>query len=337
MKRRADIIPLAADPDNLRRAFLKARRGKTYSREVLRFQDQLDENLGEILGALVSGQLGHSGYRKFIIYEPKRREICAGSFRDNVLHHALLNVCHVDFERHQIFDSYACRIGKGTHAGVERAQVFCRRYKWYLKLDVRNFFASVHHDVIQGQLDRFYKDPILLRLFAQILATYADTLKRGLPLGNLTSQYFANHYLTPVDKLIKQKLRLPAYVRYMDDMVLWYDDKSSLLKALDLVEERVQTDLRCMLKPPVLQRCQRGLSFLGYRIFPHHLRLTHGGRKRLARKLIDVERAYHDHRLSEKDCQRRVQSLLAFAGHAETTALRRDLLRKADITIGVSP
>jgi len=320
MKRRGNLIPLIAEPDNLRCAFVKARRGKTASREVLLFTDDLDKQLARLRTDLLDGELRHDGYRKFIIHEPKRREICAGSFAQNVLHHAILNHCHEDFERHQIFDSYACRRGKGTHAAVARAQGFSRKYAWYLKLDVRDFFASVHHETVGRQLRRLFKDDVLLGIFDQILATYATARGRGLPLGNLTSQYFANHYLTPVDRWVKQTLRCPAYVRYMDDMVLWHDDKSCLLEALRQISGLVENELNGELKPETLNRSRKGLSFLGYRIFPYSIRLTHASRKRLGRKLRRIETEYAHGVITEKQAQRRAQSLIAFADHANTTA-----------------
>jgi retron-type reverse transcriptase len=337
MKRRNNLMPLIAEPENLRRAFVKARRGKTASREVLAFTDDLDNQLVQLRSDLLSGAIRHDGYRKFTIHEPKRREICAGSFYNNVLHHAILNHCHADFERHQVFDSYACRRGKGTHAAVARAQDFSWKYRWYLKLDVRDFFASVHHETVRGQLRRLFKEEVLLRIFDQVLATYATSEGRGLPLGNLTSQYFANHYLTPVDRWVKQAMRCPAYVRYMDDMVLWHDDKAQLLYAFQQITKIVNSSLKVELKPLILNRTAKGLSFLGYRIFPRQLKLTHASRKRLGRKLSRIDTEYHQGVISEKQAQRRAQSLIAFADHANTSALRKDLLKKADLASGVPP
>ncbi|MBC6995553.1 RNA-directed DNA polymerase [Neolewinella lacunae] len=337
MKRSGKLIPLIAEPENLRSAFVKARRGKTASADVLAFTQNLDSELLQLRQGFLGGELQHGGYRKFIIHEPKRREICAGRFRDNVLHHAILNHCHTTFERHQVFDSYACRRGKGTHAAVLRSQKFCKQHAWYLKLDVRNFFASIHHATIQGQLQRLFKDESLLAIFDQILATYSVTAGRGLPLGNLTSQYFANHYLTPVDRFIKQGLRCPAYVRYMDDMVLWHNDKAYLLDALAQVRQLIDIDLHCALKPAVLNRSSKGLPFLGYRIFPYSIRLTHASRARFARKLRRVTNDLNDEILTEKQAQRQAQSLLAFVERANTLALRKNLQKITNLYPGVPP
>ena len=337
MKRSGKLIELIAEPDNLRLAFVKARRGKTASREVVEMTRGLDRQLLQLRQEIRSGELQLGAYRRFIIREPKRREICAGPFRDNVLHHAMMNVCHPDFERHQIYDSYACRTGKGTHAAVQRAQRFSRRYAYYLKLDVRNFFASVHHVVIRKQLKRLYKDAQLLHLFNQILSTYYTEPERGLPLGNLTSQYFANHYLTVIDRYVKQILRHGGYVRYMDDLVIWADNSTKLKSTFARLTEVLESELRCSWKPPVRNRTSQGLSFLGFRIYPHYIRLTSASRQRLATKMKGIDRLLSDGKLMEKEAQRRMQSLLAHVGRADAKALRRQLLKKYDISHGAAP
>lgn len=325
MKRAGKLIPLIADPDNLRSAFLKARRGKSYSRGVRIFQADLPNHLLGMRREILRGEVTVGDYRHFTIFEPKERHICASSFRENVVHHAILNVCHPYFERKLIFDSYACRKGKGPYRAIERATAYSRKYEWFLKLDVRQFFATIHHGVVKSQLARLFKDPCLLHIFDQIIDSYADSPDRGMPLGNLTSQYFANHYLSGLDHWVKEELRIPAYVRYMDDMVLWSPDKGTLKKAHASVKAYVEDRLRVALKPEVLNRSKRGLPFLGYRLFPYRRRLTHHSRKRFIRKVQWVEAHYHQGWWDEATCQRHVLPLLAFTQHADTLALRQSL------------
>jgi retron-type reverse transcriptase len=147
--------------------------------------------------------------------------IHAAPFRDRVLHHAIMNVCEPIFERAQIFDSYACRKGKGTRAALFRAREFARRYPCYLKLDIRKYFHSINHDQLKKTLGRSFKDGELLALFDAIIDGCPMTTGHGLPIGNLTSQFFANHFLAPLDRYLKERLRVPGYIRYMDDFVLW--------------------------------------------------------------------------------------------------------------------
>jgi len=249
MKRVNNLLPLIEDMGNLRLAFWKAGKGKRHAAAVLVYQENLEVNLRELQGQIRAGCVAVGDYRYFLVYEPKEREICASAFREQVLHHALMNVCHPHFDRKLIHDCYASRKGKGTYAALERAKDYTRKYSWYLKLDVRKFFASIHHDVLKGQLAAMFKEERLLRIFFQIIDSYEASQGRGVPIGNLTSQYFANHYLSGLDHYIKEQLGMEAYVRYMDDMVLWNDDKM-VLKAVDkVVTAYLENCLQLELKP----------------------------------------------------------------------------------------
>ncbi|MBX2929302.1 MAG: hypothetical protein KF852_15820 [Saprospiraceae bacterium] len=326
MRRANNLILLIADPNNLRLASWKAAKGKRYASSVLAFQENLDENLltlrTQILGACV--EVGN--YRYFKVYEPKERQICASAFREQVLHHALMNVCHPYFDRAQIFGSYASRKGKGTYAALERAKSFTKKHEWFLKLDVRKFFESLHHDVMKRQLARLFKEENLLLIFAQIIDSYEAHTDRGVPIGNLTSQYFANHYLAELDHFIKEKLGIKAYVRYMDDMVLWHKDKAVLKAALKSIQAFLESRLCCTLKPPVLNRCKHGLPFLGYHIFPHYLHLLQKSKVRFIRKLTCIEENYQSGAWSEEICARHALPLIAFTKHADAKAFRKNVL-----------
>jgi len=242
MKRRGYVIEKVADMDNLRLAFWKAKRGKMHKRSVQDFQNNLNEELSILNQEILSGAINVGDYHFFKIYDPKERQICAAAFKERVLHHALMNICHEDFERYQIFDSYASRKGKGTYAALERAKHYTKRFDWFLKLDVRKFFYSIPHEVLKQQLRHLYKDGVLLQVLDTIIDTVAFDEKalytpvqigennKGVPIGNLTSQYFANHYLAVADHFAKEELGIKGYVRYMDDMVLWGNDKKELLE-----------------------------------------------------------------------------------------------------------
>ena len=293
---------------------------------VLDYQENLESNLFQLRQQLESGRVEVGDYRYFKVYEPKERQICASAFREQVLHHALLNICHDYFERAQIFDSYASRKGKGTYAALDRAKVFTRKYPWFLKLDVRKFFGTIHHDVLKGQLARLFKEQSLLGIFFQIIDSYETQADRGLPIGNLTSQYFANHYLSSLDHFIKERLGVKAYVRYMDDMVLWHTEKDALKKAFVAIEAFVQNELGCALKPEALNKTRLGLPFLGYRIFPHHVRLLQKSKIRFIRKMRRIDSHYHSGKWSEAACQRRVLPLLAFTEYADAEVFRKNVL-----------
>ena len=226
----------------------------------------------------------------------------------------------------QISDSYASRKGKGTYAALEQAKSFTKKQEWFLKLDVRKFFESLHHDVMKRQLARLFKEENLLLIFAQIIDSYEAHTDRGVPIGNLTSQYFANHYLAELDHFIKEKLGIKAYVRYMDDMVLWHKDKAVLKAALKSIQSFLESRLCCTLKPPVLNRCKHGLPFLGYHIFPHYLHLLQKSKLRFIRKLTCIEENYQSGAWSEEICARHALPLIAFTKHADAKAFRKNVL-----------
>lgn len=326
MKKANYLLEKAADLYNLQLAFWKAKRGKSYGQNVLAYQAQLDTQLLMLREQILSGAVGVGHYRFFKIYDPKERQICAPAFSEQVLHHALMNVCHERFERAHIFDSYASRKGKGVHAALNRASGFTRSRKWFLKLDVKKFFDSIHHDVLKKQLWRLFREEDLLAIFDKIINSYEASPNRGLPIGNLTSQYFANHYLTGLDHFIQEHISPAGYVRYMDDMVLWSNEKNFLQRALEQIQLFVHDELLCELKPPSLNRSKCGLPFLGYLLFPHHIRLTQRSKRRFIKKWTALEEKYHSGEWSEAVCQRRALPLFAFTNHAQSLDLRKKLL-----------
>lgn len=333
MKRVGNLMPRILEPDNLRLAFWKASKGKRYTREVLDFQKQLEPNLAELQRQMASGLIVAGRYRYFKVYEPKERRICAPAFGEQVLHHAMMNVCHPCFERHLVFDSYASRKGKGVHAALARAKRFTKVYRWYLKLDVRKFFDSVHHATLKEQLARLFKDDRVLEIFGKIIDSYEASPGRGLPIGNLSSQYFANHFLSELDHYIKETLRIKGYVRYMDDMVLWHDDKAVLNDTFRRISEYVEVQLQGALKPEILMSTKRGLTFLGYRIFPDNMGLSRQSKQRFIRKFRTLEKKYDSGEWNEAACQRHARPLLAFLGHARTRNFRESVyLRQWSIT-----
>ncbi len=326
MKRANNLLPEIADPDNLRLAFWKARKGKSYSKPVRAYRADLDANLSLLREQILSGEVVVGKYHLFKIYDPKERQICAPSFSEQVLHHALMNVCHDRLEKVQIYDSYACRRGKGTYAALERAKAYTRKHKYFLKLDVKKFFDTIQHNVLKSQLARLFKDQEVLNIFYQIIDTYEAHPGRGVPIGNLTSQYFANHFLSGLDHYIKEQLRIKAYVRYMDDMVSWHDDKEELKKARKAISRYVENELQCRLKPSLLNFSSRGLPFLGYVVLPYDLRLTLNSRRRFVRKMNALNDKYQSGEWDEATCQRRALPLLAFTQHANAKAFRKKVL-----------
>lgn len=326
MKRAGHLVEKIAVRENLDLAFYKAQKGKADKRTVIEYGKNLPANLRELEAQIHAGEVEVGNYHYFTVYDPKQRLICAAPFGQRVLHHALMNVCHPYFERAQVFDSYASRVEKGTYAALARAKDFNRRFPWFLKLDYRKYFDSLDHLVLNEQMDARFKDRRLLAIFARIIDSYHTRPGKGVPIGNLTSQYFANHYLAAADHLVKERLGVPAFVRYMDDCVLWHEDKEKLLRAGARLDEYSASALLLTLKPFCLNRNAQGLPFLGYLLYPGRTRLAQRSRARFIKKL----RRYKENLLTgvwtQAEYQAHVLPLIAFTEHAEAKEFRKSVI-----------
>lgn len=327
MKRANHLIGKIADFDNLLLAFWKAGKGKQGKAEVHRFRVNLHREIAELRHGILDGTLRPGNYHYFKIHDPKERLICAASFRERVLHHAIMNVCEPHFERYLIDDTYACRKGRGSHKAVCRAQHFCRSCRWYLSLDIRKYFDSIDHGILLALLERRFKDRRLIDLFRKIVSSYETAPGTGIPIGNLTSQYFANHYLGVLDHFVKEHLRVRPYVRYMDNFVLWSDSKSELKGFLRLIRAFLRERLALELNDSVcLNRVDRGVGFLGYRVFPDRVCLGRRSRRRFVEKFRRYEHAYLTGEWTSEDLQRHMLPLLSFTRHASSHGFRAAIL-----------
>jgi retron-type reverse transcriptase len=252
VRRERNLFPQVVEPANLARAFHDAGRGKRDRREVLRFEHDLEGRLLAIRRELEAGLYRWGEYRRFRIRDPKPREIRAPVFRDRVVHHALFNVLDPLIRRGLIADTYACIPGRGTHRAVARFRAFVRARDgrgWVLKCDVRRYFASVDHEVLKGRLARVVGDRRLLALLHGLVDHGAERPGKGMPIGNLTSQMFANLYLDALDHFVKEELRVRHYLRYMDDFLVVVDDRDEARRLLGQIESYVDTELRLALNP----------------------------------------------------------------------------------------
>ncbi len=333
MKRRGNVFDLVVDMDNLRLAFYKAANHKSLSREVMAFRANLGENLLAIHRALIEGSFVFGDYRRFRVFDPKERWICAAPFAQRVVHHALMNVCHEDFERFQTNDSYASRLGRGTYKALDIASRNQNRYGFWLKLDVRKYFDSVVHERLKQMLSRMYKDKALLRTMFDIIDSYHTQPGKGLPIGNLTSQYFANHYLAYVDHLVKERLGVKAYVRYMDDMLLWSDTRDEL-KAVGRVVRRYLSD-NLLLDLKMFQLHATGVyaGFLGYRIKRGRRIVTRRSAKRYNNLVIKAQKLYDYGIWGDEEIHRHFEAALAFLDKADTSNLRRRVMNGRQYSI----
>lgn len=338
--------------DNLYRAYRQARRGKRSHGSVAAFEWNLEGNLVCLQDELAAQTYRPGSYNSFYIHEPKRRLISAAPFRDRVAHHALCNVIVPIWERRFIYDSYANRVGKGTHRALDRCQEFARRYRYVLPCDVRQFFPSIDHAALRDILGHVIADADLMGLIDRILQSgvgvlsdeykmvyfagddlFAVNRPRGLPIGNLTSQFWANVYLNGLDHLIKRTLKCPAYLRYVDDFLLFADDKSCLHEWRAAIVEHM-AGLRLILHENRAQPrpVDEGIPFLGFVVYPDHRRLKrHRGiffQRRLKHRLA----AYRCGEISLPQLESSIRGWIGHVGHGDTWGLRRAILSRVLIS-----
>jgi RNA-directed DNA polymerase len=329
MKRVGGLFEKIAEPHNLRLAFLKAVKGKSRHAEAQAFRANLPENLSALQKGLLSGTAEIGDYHYFRIFEPKERTICAAAFPQRVLHHAIMNLCGPVFENYAIHDSYACRKGKGTHAAIHKAHQNCRRYAYFLKTDVSKYFDSIRHDILLNLLNKQFKEPRLLELFKNIIQSYETSSGRGLPIGNLTSQFFANHYLGHLDHFVKESLGARAYVRYMDDSVYWSDSKEQLTQWKTAIRQFLREELDLTLKNSIhLEKTSRGLNFLGIRCYSEVLRLAKTSKKRFRTKFKKYEHDYATGAWDAPTLCTRMTALVAFTKTANCAAFRQHTIAR---------
>ena len=332
MKRSAVTLAGVADWHNLNAAFHQASRSKAARADVAAFGASLEQELAALRRDILDGSVRLGEMRAFRIHDPKPRLIHAPAFRERVLHHALMAHAGPVLDRALVDDTYACRVGKGTLAAVRRCQQHLRRFSWYAKIDIRAYFASIDHAALVAMLHRKFKDRPLLDLMARIIDAYHDRPGKGLPIGALTSQHFANYYLSGLDRLLMEGCRVGGMVRYMDDVAWWADSREEGRETLRIATAFVREDLLLDVKQPVqIGRSAGGLVFCGFRILPGALLLSRRRKQRYAQCRRKWERAFGAGEIDAATLQAGYSSALAITAHADAAAWRREQLRRAPL------
>ncbi|MCK9312220.1 MAG: reverse transcriptase/maturase family protein [Candidatus Pacebacteria bacterium] len=285
MKRKGNFYPEIYNFSNLYLSFLQVRKGKRYKKEILEFYFNLEENLFDIQKNLKNETYKHGDYKTFIVRDSKKREIKAPRVRDRVVHHALCNLINPFFDNTFYNYSYACRKGKGNHMAVaDVKRKLNKKDDFYcFQSDISKYFDSVNHCFLYKIIEKKIKDVKVLKLIREII----ESNEKGIPIGNLTSQLFANIYLNELDQFIKRKLNIKYYFRYMDDFLIFSIDK----KYLREIKEKVQIFLKEKLKLEYKEKATRifpislGIDFLGYIIFKEYIVLRKKTVLRLVKKL----------------------------------------------------
>jgi len=344
MKRHGNLYSQIIKFENILIAAKKAQKGKRFKENVLKFNYNLEGELAKLQEELVNQTYQPGNYKTFYIQEPKIRMISAAPYRDRVVHHALCNIILPLIEPTFIADSYANRVGFGTHRALHRFTKFARSSHYVLQCDIQKYFPSIDHEILKNLLRRKIKCPDTLWLIDTLIDNSNEQLlvvehfagddlltplerRRGLPVGNLTSQFFANIYLNGFDHFVKEELQVKKYLRYVDDFSLFSDDWSFLFDARLAIEEYLANQLRLKIHPIKSQlfETQLGANYLGFRILPDCIRVRTENLRRARRRLKFMQRKSNQGKISSEKVSQSIQSWFAHLEHGDTWRLRQQI------------
>ncbi|MBU1104645.1 reverse transcriptase/maturase family protein [Candidatus Parcubacteria bacterium] len=316
--------------DNLLVAWKEFRDGKRARIDVQIFEHNLMENILQLSKDLKTKSYKHSKYTVFKISDPKPRIIHKATVRDRLLHHALHRMLYPVFDKYFIADSYSCRVNKGSHAALNRFRKFYfkvsknnTRTAWVLKCDIRKFFASIDHQILIGMLQNYISDKNIVWLLSNVINSFEPKANKGLPLGNLTSQLFANIYMDKFDKFVKYVLRVKFYIRYTDDFVFLSHDKNALVELLPKIDNFLWKNLCLKLNEDktVIKTVVSGVDFLGWVHFPDHRVLRTATKRHMFKNIA-----------CSNGNEKIVQSYLGLISHGNTFKLKHKIAK-----LGLNP
>jgi len=312
--------------ENIFQAWEEFKKGKRNKRDVQVFERNLEDNLFGLHATLTNKSYKHGGYFEFFVNDPKRRHIHKAEVCDRIVHHLLYKYLYSIFDKSFIFDSYSCRLNKGTHKAVKRLEYFSQKLSnnytqdfWALNLDIKQFFASVDHGILKSLIKEKVDDENILWLISQVINSFpanGGSAPRGIPLGNLTSQIFANIYLNELDQFIKHDLKIKYYLRYADDFMILDNGASQLLHYNDILKSFLAENLKLELHPAKIsiRKFSCGIDFCGYVVLPHYVLPRTKTKRRIFNKVLES-------RISEQA----LQSYLGYFYHANSYGIRNDL------------
>ncbi|MBI5797712.1 hypothetical protein HZA98_02285 [Candidatus Woesearchaeota archaeon] len=326
--------------ENLQVAFEKASRGKTQKPYVIEFERDIKSNIQKLRIELLFHCYRPQPLVTFILRDPKIRKISKSHFRDRVVHHAICNIIEPFFEREFIYDSYANRIGKGTLKAIQRFDKFKRKVSknnshacFILKADIKAYFDNVNNSILTRIIEKKILDQKVMHLIKIILRNHTgDALRKGMPLGNLTSQFFANVYLNELDQYVKQKLKIKYYLRYVDDFIILHNDRKILGETKEAISSYLKNSLGLDLHPAKskIHLLNRGVAFLGFRIFYWHKLLRKSNRRKYFRKIEEYKTLYDEKFLSYDTMYNSFQGWQGYTRIGNTYKLRDQVRKKIE-------
>jgi len=314
--------------ENLLLAAKQAQRGKRMKIDVAKFNFGLEGELLRIQDELKARTYKPGNYRHFYVNDPKRRLISAAPYRDRIVHHAFCNIVDPIFDKTFIEHSYACRLNKGTHRALDKCQSFLRANQYVLQCDISKYFPSIDHRVLFCIIARKIKDKKVLWLARLIIESTES--EKGLPIGNLTSQFFANLYLNELDYFVKFDLKEKYYLRYMDDFLIFGNNKTPLVYIKQRIREFLEKNLLLNLHPKksVVFPARLGVDFCGFRIFKDYRRLRKTNVKFFIKRMRKMQELFRQRRIEIKDISHSLRCWIAHSSYGNTYNLRKKLFGK---------
>ena len=321
--------------DNLFEAWKSAKKGKSKKRYVKRFGNHLEENLNNLSNQLKNKTYKPHKLKTFILRDPKTRKISKSAFRDRIVHLAICRIIMPDIEKQFIYDSYANLKRKGTLKAIERFDQFKRKVSknghkktYVLKADIKHYFEEIRHDILIEILEEKIRDYEIIDLIKVILDNYSEDSK-GIPLGNLTSQSFANIYLDKLDQFVKNKLRAKYYIRYVDDFVILHNSKNQLTSWKNEIDKFLRKNLEIELHPDKSQilKLEKGIKFLGFRFFPNHRLLRKSNMNHFERKFNQMKIQFKEGILTRDKSIEKLEGWIAYAKHGNTYNYRKKIIQ----------
>ena len=350
-KRAGNLYTKIVDFKNILQACKKAKKGKKFKKATAIFELNLEKNIIKIQEILINKSYRPSKYNDFYVTDSKKRLISAAPYFDRVIHHALMNIIEPILCKSFIFDSYACVKGKGTHAAVKRYKKFMKNNTYVLKCDIKKYFHNINHEILFNQIQNKIKCKETLWLIKTIIDSRFDqsfiqyfkndnlftdiNQKKGIPIGNLTSQIFANVYLNDLDHYVKEQLKYKFYIRYCDDFVLFGNFKKDLFTAKIKIQKYLDKyRLQLHENKSRVYNINDGVDFLGFRIFKNYSKVRKNIVHRFRKKLKKLQTKYKKDKIEIREISQVVKSFIGHAKHANSYRLREEILSNAIFSKG---
>jgi retron-type reverse transcriptase len=318
--------------ENILRCWLEFKKGKNEKKDLVLFERYLEDNIFALHEQLKTNSYHHDSYKRFHIYDPKFRTISKATVKDRLVHHIVFNELNRIFDPVFVYHSYSSRKNKGTHLAINNLSSILRKSSknytintYALKCDVKKFFDNINHDILISLIQERIKDNQFMNLTKEIIQNFdCGRVGKGIPIGNVTSQIFANIYLNELDQFMKHKLKIKYYFRYADDFLIISQDKDFLLSLLNQVRDFLKENLLIEVHPNKVEirKFKQGIDFLGYVVLPHHINLRTKTKKRMFKKLSNNKNLLKSNKIDYFSFSQGIQSYLGMLKHANAYDLR---------------